>query len=450
LKRNKFFKGVLKFFLIFLGVLIVIALFIIAPIERTEDKGTAYYNRTFKQIDSIPSATNELGLLKVGWAKINITPKVPVSIASYGLRDDFEGVHDSIWCRAFVFDNGKSVSALVTVDLLIFPPAVIKRLKNELPKIGFSLENTLFSASHTHNGAGGWAEGLGGRFLAGEYNEKYVQQLTQSVLECIKQASLNKEEASIGFEKYQAIKYVSNRLSKDLDDLDHWLRVIKIKKKSGQTAAVVTYAAHSNVLSMNVNQISGDYAGALVDSLEKSDKINFAAYCAGAVASHTCKTYDKKNFNSIKMVASYLSNRVLDHIDSIKTSDTVKLRSLHVPVYLRDPQLKISENYKVRPAVFNYLLKEQDVYVSAMQVGDIIIVGTPCDFSGELVQEFNSVVNDKQIDLVITSFNGGYIGYIIPDKYYDIGRREAMEMNWYGPHSGEYFTDIIKSIISKI
>ena len=45
-------------------------------------------------------------------------------MAGYGARKgaDFEGIHDSIWVRAVVFDNGKTLSAYVSMDLLIVPP----------------------------------------------------------------------------------------------------------------------------------------------------------------------------------------------------------------------------------------------------------------------------------------------------------------------------------------
>jgi hypothetical protein len=39
---------------------------------------------------------------------------------------------------------------------------------------------------------------------------------------------------------------------------------------------------------------------------------------------------------------------------------------------------------------------------------------------------------------MVTSFNGGYIGYITPVKYYDVDHYETRTMNWYGPGTGEY------------
>lgn len=451
LKRRNTLKKIVKIVLVLISILLLISIFIFAPLNRDHYKDSAHYQQMKKELDSIPSHQISKGVLTAGWAKINIVPRVPVSIASYGLRDDFDGVHDSIWCRAFVFDNGISKSALVTVDLLIFPPVVVRKLKDKLPLIGLSLENTFLSASHTHNGAGAWAEGLGGRFLAGKYNEEYVDQLTEAVVTAIKNASENMQSASLGFAKYEARKYIFNRLSKEKKDVDHWLRVIKIQKKSGETAVLVTYAAHPNVLNSSINYISGDYAGALVDSLEQTKEIDFAAFSAGAVGGHRCKMDKVKDYKFIGNISSYLSEKITDNFNAINLEDTIKLKSMLVPVYLGESQLKISKHLRIRPWLFDLLLQKQDVYLSAMQLGDIVLVGTPCDFSGELVKEFSADESHKNLDLVITSFNGGYIGYIIPDKHFDnVSRREAREMNWYGPYSGTYFTEIIKSILHKI
>jgi hypothetical protein len=53
---------------------------------------------------------------------------------------------------------------------------------------------------------------------------------------------------------------------------------------------------------------------------------------------------------------------------------------------------------------------------------------------------------------MINSFNGGYVGYITDDKWYDrtdINTYETYTMHWYGPYNGTYFSKLIKEIIKK-
>ena len=85
-----------------------------------------------------------------------------------------------------------------------------------------------------------------------------------------------------------------------------------------------------------------------------------------------------------------------------------------------------------------------------LQLGNILLIGTPCDFSGELAVPLYEFARQRGLELIITSFNGGYIGYITDDKWYDLEKYETKTMNWYGPGNGRYFTEIIKKLIEAI
>jgi hypothetical protein len=59
------------------------------------------------------------------------------------------------------------------------------------------------------------------------------------------------------------------------------------------------------------------------------------------------------------------------------------------------------------------------------------------------------LANQYGLKLIVTVFNGGYIGYITPDSLYDEHFHEVREMNWYGPGNGTYFDQLIRQIITK-
>ncbi len=56
----------------------------------------------------------------------------------------------------------------------------------------------------------------------------------------------------------------------------------------------------------------------------------------------------------------------------------------------------------------------------------------------------------KPDNLVVTSFNGGYIGYITPDKYYDLKRYETRDMNLFGPYNGAYLSEMMQLLLQKL
>jgi len=79
-----------------------------------------------------------------------------------------------------------------------------------------------------------------------------------------------------------------------------------------------------------------------------------------------------------------------------------------------------------------------------------VLIGVPGDFSGELAADFENISRQKGVSLMITSFNGGYVGYITPDVYYSLPAYESLHMNWYGPHNAAYFEEVMKELIRMI
>jgi hypothetical protein len=429
---------------------LLLALF--EKMDKTPYQQTAYYKETIERINTLQSKSLKKKSLyfKAGWAKESIVPKFHIPIAGYGLRKDFDCIHDSLYARAFVFDNGAEKVAIVSLDLLIIPPVVIEKFNQQKSVGGLQRENVYFSATHTHNSVGGWADKIAGRFLAGKYNEEMVEKLLNSIVIAIQKAELNLEESTIGYDQFDASSMVTNRLVHEKGTIDPWLRVIKIQKASGPVAVLTTFAAHASCLSSKDNCLSGDYPSFLVDSLEKSNRIDFALFCAGAVGSMGPGDLGKINYGQASGIADSLSDKILAGLDQIQKTHVDTVSSFSIPLSLREPHLKISEDFRFRPWVFNMLLGEQTISIKALRLGNIVMIGTPCDFSGELVKNFDLISKKKNIHTIITSFNGGYIGYITDDRHYNLPKSETMEMNWYGPYNGAYFTEIINRILVKI
>ena len=67
--------------------------------------------------------------------------------------------------------------------------------------------------------------------------------------------------------------------------------------------------------------------------------------------------------------------------------------------------------------------------------------------SGEFNPSLDSVAAQMNMDVLVTSFNGGYIGYITPGKYYDVDHYETRLMNWYAPGTGEYVRNSLKKLM---
>ena len=52
----------------------------------------------------------------------------------------------------------------------------------------------------------------------------------------------------------------------------------------------------------------------------------------------------------------------------------------------------------------------------------------------------------RGFDAVTTSFNGDYVGYVIPVRYYHLGGYEPRVMSFFGPNVPDYFDEMIRAM----
>ncbi len=426
----------------------------IAPVDKTPLSESRYYQLAQQKLDSLNSSytLQDSKYFKAGWAKTNITPQYPLPLAGYGARKGVfvSTVHDSVWARGFVFDNGFNKSAIITLDLLIIPPAVTKALRILLPEIGYSQDQIFLSATHTHCSVGGWADSWIGTQFAGEYQNEIVNDLAIAIITTIKKAETNLVSAKVGYARYDASPFTRNRLVGEKGSRDTWLRVVKIQQESGAVALITTFAAHATVLSHRQMNYSRDYPGALVDSLENITNVDFAAFCAGAVGSHSPVTKGGKSYNKIALLASNLKSLIGANVSSIPINKVQQSGTIRFDVPLRKPHIRVAANWRVRPWIFEKLTEVSPAYISLLRIGNIAFIGTPCDFSGELTAAIDEKANALNLNVLVTSFNGGYIGYITKDEWYNLKEYETFVMNWFGPYNGAYFVNLIQRLLEVI
>ena len=121
-----------------------------------------------------------------------------------------------------------------------------------------------------------------------------------------------------------------------------------------------------------------------------------------------------------------------------------------LPIDLREAHYRIAENWRLRPWVFDNLFGATNAHFDILQIGSLQLIGSSGELSGVFYASLDSLADQVDKQLVITTFNGGYIGYITPDKYYDsLTKAEVRDMNWFGPYNGAYFQEMLEALIKK-
>lgn len=424
------------------------AVLLVAPIDFTPLRDQPFYPVMMNRVqDFQPTEYLSGGELKVGWSKFSIVPDHPMQMAGYKPRAEFESVRDSLYMTILSIDNGGTTAYFVSVDLLIFPPTLKEKI-NE--RIGSDWSGFIYySASHTHTSVGGWDPSLLGQILMGSYDEVYVNDLAEKAVLHLKLASRNAVKSDITYWEKDIRNYISNRIDRHAP-VDSKFRGLVIEREDGKKAIQVVLGAHPTFVAKRFTALSGDFPGALQKEL--SSTYDFTQYMSGMVGSQRFRglsdTYDFELVEQAgKLMANFISGKTEQEIAS-----PPQIKTGRIPIEYGSSQLRITNSLRVRDWLFKMVSKPLQGEITYLQLGNVVYLGMPCDFSGELFvrQKLEELARTNGLNLVVTSFNGDYTGYITADEHYRSSDDEEVRiLNWVGPYFGQYSTEMIKGLITK-
>lgn len=427
-------------------VLLVLALITLTKVDRSPIQDQGFYKETFAKLDQLTFSTSRGEAWVAGWSSENMTPAKPVDLVGYAPRGKYEFVQDSSYVKALTLSNGPTRIAWLNYELLIVHPHLATEVQKAIKKASLPIDQVIFTATHTHSGMGGYMPGPLGEIAFGGYDQHIVDLMVKSSVSALKNAITTQDTVTIEYRKADARALVANRFIKD-GPIDPFVRQLIFTKKSGKKATFLTYSAHATTLSPKFMGLSGDYPFYLTKELEEVE-FELAIYAAGTVGSHR----PQRAGNTPEMAEQYAQQLDSTLSSSITYESSIlenQIRTDYLPISLRTPHLRISDNVRLRPWLFNYLLGETNAHLDITQIGNTMMIASSGELSGVFYEKWEKLAQSQGMNLIITTFNGGYIGYITPDELYDENFHEVREMNWYGPGNGKYFDNLILKILEK-
>lgn len=440
---------------ILLMLCIIVGYIFLKPLDTSAYYENDYFYKTTESIainKQFDAATTD-DTLRVAWTKVSLVPpfKTPIAIDAARNGKLYESVHDSLWVRCFLFKKGNYKVAFVEMDLLVVPPMVTAILDTLLLKQGFSLQNIYLTASHTHTGIGAWHSSVVGELFAGKYDARVPHFIAQQINTAILQTDAEQAQpCKMGYAAIPTQKLVYNRLFEKTGEVDSTIRVLKIEKQNGDIASIITFSAHPTCLHENVMQLSGDWPGCMLHILDSTKHNHLGMFCAGCVGSHAPYRCKKDKWDELNYIGNKTAAYILEQYDSIPLSYTTQLKMVHQPIVMREPNYKVGLGLVLRQRWFYTFFGRENKYINMLRIGDVIFAGMPCDFSGEMSDELDAASEAQHKHLMITSFNGCFVGYVTDDRRYDLNTYETKTMNWYGPGNGSYFTELLMRMLVKI
>ena len=450
-------------FLKILGVLLlIVVLFLFWAIKRVDYTPyfeAEYYKTTHARLDSLVDGLKEAkGKVHVGFGKQSITPILhgdqdnpefgefkEIPLSGYGGRKGAPatGIHDSLFVKAIAIKVHDKLMVFIGSDLLIMPPEVSKKTDEIMAKkMNLSRADIFYSATHTHSSVGAWSAGTVGELFGGVYNPVVIEWLANQVSMTIEEAILDIQPGKIGAGNFHAMDFVRNRLVGDDGQVNDDFMLLVAQQDRGKKVVLGSFDAHATTLGDWNLEASADFPGYWQRKLETGD-IDMAIYFAGSVGSHSYRSVGER-FEKSKYIGEALADSVVKYYPTVALKDSISISSLTLKIDYPEFQIRVSDGLRMHPVLANKLFPEVgDIYLQTARIDSLIWATSPCDFSGETALVYKNAMHKKGFRAMVTSFNGGYTGYIIPCKYYHLNEYESRLMNWFGPSYNPYINYII-------
>lgn len=380
------------------------------------------------------SASEAPAKLTVGAAKMNITP--PAGMFPFHSEHEaypYVSIHDTLYARAIVMDNGRKRAVLIELDEVQVPDP--EALTQEVADAaGVTGEDVIICVSHTHS------------TLHPGGNDSRLQPVTDLIkrqaVAAVTTAVDKLEPAFVSFIRSEAYVNINNgemaQSGRRYDDhafSDKTLDIVRFCRPGGDAIAlVVNYPTHAEVMFRSVSkdggyEITGDLPGRIAQIMEGREDAPIVLTTAGAegdqqpLFTSRQRTTAQDSFDHGAggwTIVDILAHRLVDAIDEA----IAKMPSGDDEVVLTAMSAKavVPGQHRHRDSATGAVVDEPaaDVHIpiSRIRLNDIAFSSVGADIAssvGVAIRDASTVRNTMLITCA-----AGAVGYILPDEMYNV------------------------------
>jgi hypothetical protein len=389
-------------------------------------------------------------------------------------------VHDELYARCIVLDDGQTRLAIVVSDLCMVSREVLDKAKlraHEQTRI--PVENMLMSATHTHSA------GTAAPIFQSDADNEYLIFLSERIADAVIRANKNLAPARIGWGIGQEPTQVFNRrwkmkegtlmpnpfgsqdkvmmnpgvgnpnLLQPAGPIDPEVPVVSIRSLNGQHIALLANYSLHYVGGTSPGDVSSDYFGMFATRMQKmlgTDQQDspFVAIMTNGT-SGDINNIDVRNsqpslppYHQMQLVANTVAAEAYKVVQNIQYQDWISLgiqqKEISLGVRLPDaqevkrakgiiskakgPALTTKEEIYARETLFmKDYPKKVSIILQAFQLGELAITAIPCEVFVEIGLELKKKSPFKQ------TFNielaNGYNGYLPTLAQHELGGYET-------------------------
>ena len=369
--------------------------------------------------DPTTSETSEK-LCRVGIAKRAITPTEPGQfLAGFDINRRATGVHDDIWVRAIVIDDGRTVIAIASFDLIGLLHHEVEIIRQAVPQL--DPQNIILAATHVHSAPD--TIGLWGPTPSESgVDPAYLEILYRRGGECLKDALASMRQARIRFATtLQPPETAFNTRNAKL--IDQEIGILHAVDEHGEAiGTLLNWACHPTALWHDNTLITSDFVGYLRDmvELETGGMTLFANGALGGVAA--VHESGPKTFEEAARIGAAVGRRVLKALhDAPRKYTQPNIRVVSSPISFP------SDNEKFKHAVMSGIipvpealradfLRFANTEVTLIDFGEAQIATAP----GEILPAVGLAMKEMLPGPHRFLFGPAQdeLGYILPENYF--------------------------------
>jgi Neutral/alkaline non-lysosomal ceramidase, N-terminal len=384
-------------------------------------------------LGSCLQAMAQRGRLRAGAAKVDITPAADELPYRSATERPFVGVHDPLFTRVLVLDDGANEIAIVVIDVTAIP--VHQEISLAVAAaLGIPQANLLLAASHTHEVP--LFSYHGGTPNSQQLRE--IDRIKESTVTAVREAKARLQPARVAFARGEAWVNVNNGEEEGLNSesdprgaSDKSLDVLQVQAADGKPIAfLVDYADHAEVMFRSVTrdggyEVSGDLPGVsakLIEDYSPGAPIVLVASGAGGNQLPIFKSLQPKQYLPaadegaagwalLDVQARRLANSILGTIAGMPAgTDEVQLTvsSAMVTCPGKDAAQPAQDPGGTSPKV--------QIPLGLIRINDIALASVAGDVASEIGDRFKAASPLPNSTMI--TMTAGSIGYILADSSY--------------------------------
>lgn len=437
----------------------------------------------------------------VGSGTVDITPPLTVPYLAYLPRQDyFKGVHDPLFARALVFDNGETRLALICADAIGYANHLLgpgRHFTDELrervgARCGIEPVNIMLATTHAHS----TPETLGiTRLLdapaAAYWLETLLDQLASSVqmaCEDLQPVTLKVGSgAAVGVGHNRRAAWISLPIEQQIEQghLDQQLQVLVCQAEGGDARQVlINFQTHPVTVQVQ-SLVSADYPGFATAMVERNlSGCRSCLFMQGA-AGNVNPRLDTTGFDDVALYGTMVAGEALkltahllgadargmenDVLAAVSRRVTIPARSLpdraEVEAKLleakkkerqaSDPDAKWKTGRQVQVArealdVIERYSEPQEAEVHVFRIGDLAIAALPAEVFTEWGLEIKR--ESPAPFTFVSELTNGWVGYLLNRGGFEEGGYEAAPGTWTqtSEEGGEILTETVIDLVRKL